>query len=135
MKNKFSNLEIAVMKALLMGEDHVLKILSSQFKNAVLKERKMTGTGFFVNFEFPSTVLKLTPSKTFRFGDVGANISGLLNGAGFLLFVKDGLIDSLEGYSYEEPWPNNTDKFEIFYISDGKPSVNRDLNRTKSLDI
>jgi hypothetical protein len=50
------------------------------------------------------------------FGDVGAKIPELHSGAGFLLFLKSGYLYQLEGYSYEESWPENINSFELFYF-------------------
>jgi hypothetical protein len=53
-----------------------------------------------------------------KFGDVVAALPGLTNGAGFLLYLKDGLLDMLEGYSFDEAWPVSTDVFELKYNND-----------------
>jgi hypothetical protein len=47
-------------------------------------------------------------------GDVGAEIAGLQLGAGFLLFIRDGVVSFLEGFTYDESWPERTDEFRIF---------------------
>ena len=43
----------------------------------------------------------MQPGKI-RFGDVSAEIAGLKCGAGFLVYVDDGKIQMLKGYSYDE---------------------------------
>jgi hypothetical protein len=42
-------------------------------------------------------------------------MQGLVHGAGFVLFVRDGRIDTLEGFSYDEPWPQQVSKFNLKY--------------------
>jgi len=37
-------------------------------------------------------------------GDVHAELAGLSHGAGFVLFIKDGRLDCLEGLTYDEAW-------------------------------
>jgi hypothetical protein len=49
-------------------------------------------------------------------GDVGATIEGVNHGAGFLIFVRDGYLKFLEGYTYDEPWPDKTDVSELKYF-------------------
>jgi hypothetical protein len=46
-------------------------------------------------------------------GDVTATIEGLEHGAGFVLFVQDGVLDVLEGFSYDEPWTDMNARFEV----------------------
>lgn len=36
-------------------------------------------------------------------------------GVGFLLYVDDGLITMLEGYTYGEPWPQPVGEFSLSY--------------------
>jgi hypothetical protein len=50
-----------------------------------------------------------------KFGDVIAEVNGLRNGAGFLLYVTDGVLDVLEGYSYGEQWPSTINNFKLGY--------------------
>ena len=52
-----------------------------------------------------------------RIGDVYAEIPGLEHGAGFVLYIKDGYLDMLEGYSYDEPWPSSVEGFALHYSS------------------
>jgi hypothetical protein len=47
-------------------------------------------------------------------GDVGAEFPALKHGAGFVLFVRGGVITMLEGYTYDEAWPERTDEFRLF---------------------
>jgi hypothetical protein len=54
-----------------------------------------------------------------RFGDVAAQVDGLKHGAGFLLYVMDGMLDAIEGYSYDEPWPEQIGAFSLAYMHEG----------------
>jgi hypothetical protein len=38
--------------------------------------------------------------------DVGAEIEGVRHGVGFVLFIQDGRLDCLEGFTYDDPWPD-----------------------------
>jgi hypothetical protein len=42
-------------------------------------------------------------------------LTGLKLGAGFLLTVNKGYLHDLEGYSYEEPWPQHFELVRLFY--------------------
>lgn len=36
-------------------------------------------------------------------------------GAGFVIFVRRGRLDLFEGYSHDEPWPDEIGEFELTY--------------------
>lgn len=121
-----NELESLVLERLLDGDDPVLRVLRQQLENCPVFERELTGAGFFLRFRFDNDVQRVTPGD-FHFGDVSAEIEGLRYGAGFVLFVKQGLLDSLEGYSYEEPWPAKIARLHVQYTSD----ENRDLETVR----
>ena len=116
--NELSDLEQAVLDKLLAGSDPVLQVLREQAEHARLASRKLTGAGFFCTFEVPVGVRSLTTHRDFHFGDVNAHIDGLRYGAGFVLRVRDGVLTTLEGYSYDEPWPGRLKNFSLEYQSD-----------------
>ena len=37
------------------------------------------------------------------------------HGLGFLLYVADGALSALEGYTYDEPWPNELQGLVLAY--------------------
>ena len=104
------------MDAALAGDHPVLEALRKQLELASVREREMTGVGFFLYFEKDPTV---APAPTNRsqliIEDVGASIEGLESEAQFLVFVTDGYLDLLEGYCNEGNWPQNIDRFEVMY--------------------
>lgn len=127
MKSKeFTSLESFVMQALTKGDHPLLRQVNDQFQVAELKKRELTGSGFFTYFSVPKEK-QLEGINKINFGDVGARIQGLKNDAGFVLFIKDGLINALEGYTYgNEAWPEDDSKFELYYLS-GKKRDLQDL--------
>jgi hypothetical protein len=117
---ELNSLEHAVMAMLLAGDDPTLRILAEQFRAAQVTKRELTGAGFYTRFSVPPEAPRLADRPSFRFGDVTAEIEGLQHGAGFVLFVDDWVINFLEGFSYDEFWPENTDKFQLSFM--GKQS-------------
>lgn len=122
-------LEDEVLKWLLVGNDPVIVALQIQRKEIASIQRKLTGYGFYLNFDTRSNLIPLhnqmAVKENFCFGDVEANISSLKNGAGFLLWIKNGIISSLEGYTYDEVWPKEIKEFSLRYLS----GPNRDWNK------
>jgi hypothetical protein len=116
MSIELTPLEREVMEMLLRGDDAVLRVLRDQLKASRVTGREFTGTGFYTTFAVPDCVARVQGNKSFNFGDVTAEIDGLQSGAGFVLFVKNGVIDFLEGYSYDEQWPLRVERFTLAYI-------------------
>ena len=64
----------------------------------------MTGVGFFVHFDFDGDV-PLAQPPTFSGGDAIIRLAGATIQAGCVLFVRDGRIAMLEGYTYgDDKW-------------------------------
>ncbi len=115
---KLLPIEKAVLEKLLEGTHPLLVSLRLQLEHCIVATRELTGCGFYTTL----TVLDDTPridGLNVQFGDVVAEIAGLKNGAGFLLYLKDGLLDMLEGYSFDEPWPEAVDAFNLRYNNVG----------------
>ncbi|HSU05754.1 MAG TPA: hypothetical protein VLI93_09290, partial [Acetobacteraceae bacterium] len=71
---------------------------------------------------------RLKSHPTFSFGDIQAMIPGLTFGAGFVLHVRNGAIEFLEGYSYEEPWPESVSGF-VLRADEGLSDIKADTLR------
>lgn len=115
MKNTFLKIEQAVLEMLLAGSIPLLVELRRQFEVCTIKKRKFTGHGFFTDFSVPEETQKRVGLDLVLDDVLGEDISGLQNGAGFLLFIKDGILDYLEGFSYEERWPESVNEFKLTY--------------------
>lgn len=100
---------------LLMGDHPTLITLREQVERAKLVQREYSGVGFFCTFEVSSDAPIVIGKGDFEIGDVFANMDGLAHGAGFLLFIRDGYLDFLEGFSYDEPWPSEDGNFTLSY--------------------
>ena len=109
-------LEAAVLRKVLAGDHPVLAALRQQLSGLTASTRKLTGVGFFTELTVADTCSPAAIAVGIPpFGAVAATIDGLAHGAGFVLFVKDGLIAMLEGYSYDEPWPERIEGFSLAY--------------------
>lgn len=107
-------LEAAVLTMLLTGEHPVLAALRDQLAAAAITRREVTGVGFFLDLTVPASAAA-APVRQLRFGDVEATLAGVQHGAGFVLFVDDGRLHMLEGFTYDEPWPSPVTGFAVRY--------------------
>jgi hypothetical protein len=95
-----SPLEQAVLDAIALQVPKVADTLAGEQVNVRVTARKNTGAGFYTTLD----VSHRLPNEgvTSPLGDVGATIVGLHHGMGFMLWLQDGRIHRLEGFSYEE---------------------------------
>jgi hypothetical protein len=109
-------IESAVLGKLLEGDLPELERLRAQAARLHVTKRELTGVGFYTAFGHPADVVPLKAPRRMRFGDVLADIDGLAHGAGFVLFVDDGVMTMLEGYSTaNEAWPDPIGSFSLRY--------------------
>lgn len=91
---------------LLAGDsDPFLKQLRKQFHNSEIIDEQYTGVGYYVDFQVRDESLRIEGYKqNLFFGDLEADIgSGMV---GFILYIDDGFISSLEAYGVDgEGWP------------------------------
>ena len=117
MSEQLIELERKVLEKLLVGDHPVIRNLRTQLSEIQVVKRDFTGSGFITSFRVDSSLI--APSlqgKDFKFGDVVADIENLEHGAGFVLYVANGAIDALEGYSFEEKWPERISQFKLSYV-------------------
>ena len=114
-----TELESSVLTKTLEGDHPILRQMREQVRCCRVRNREFTGVGFFTYFDCREC--DPIDDLNARFGDVIAELPGLKNGAGFLLFVENGRIVMLEGYTFEEPWPSDVSTFALRYMSrDGR---------------
>lgn len=108
-----NKLEQAVLLKQLAGDHPTLGVLRIQAERARVVERKETGVGFFCDFEVEASA----PSADgdFQISDVHGELSGLAHGVGFVLFIRSGRLSMLEGFTFDEPWPQHLGHFELKY--------------------
>ena len=80
-----------------------------------VKERKITGTGMEVNFEYTNSEEELNFEDINALFSNGENIEvkGLKQGLGYVIDVTDGKISYLELVTYGETWNGNLDDYKI----------------------
>ena len=124
-----TSLQNQVLEMLLNGDDDVLGILREQAKHGSVTSNKETGVGFYTEFVVPSEIQRAAGHHTFRLADVNGTAANINHGFGFVLFINDGALAGLEGYTYDEPWPNEIRDLKLTY-SEGS---SRDMDSLKKL--
>jgi hypothetical protein len=114
MADDLTLLERDVIATILRPAHPVMNALRRQFERCHVASRQMTGVGFFTELDIETDVER-APVKPGRLclGDVTVTIEGMERGAGFVLFVEGGVLDTLEGFTYDEPWPDVMGRYEV----------------------
>jgi hypothetical protein len=86
--------------------------LAGQISQCRVTRREYSGCGFFTTLVVPSdSPCIVTKERYLNGGDVEA--AGLSDGAGSILFIKDGLLDFLEVFAYADGDPAAVPDFAI----------------------
>ena len=80
--------------------------LRAQFEYAVVQKREFSKYGFSTDYAVEPPLETLGDDVNLQLDKRQWNINDLQNGSDYILWIKNGLICSLEGFSYEEPWPD-----------------------------
>jgi hypothetical protein len=114
MSDELTPLEREIIATLLAPDHPVTQALRQQLVGCRVASREFTGHGFFSTLLVTDGVAAAPVArKRLALGDVSANIDGLEHGAGFVLFVREGVIAVLEGFAYDELWPDGVKRFRI----------------------
>lgn len=104
--------ENAVMNTIFNNKNEDIENLKEQYKNSSVVSREFSGVGFFT--EFATQKQNQCRALKFKLGCSGS-INDVEYGVGFILFIVDGYIKMLEGYTYAgETWPEKITKYELF---------------------
>jgi hypothetical protein len=90
--------------------------LRRQVEVATVASREMTGVGFFCDLAVEES-LQISSKPSFQVTDVIGSAANVREGLGFVLFVTDGILSMLEGYTYDEPWPEQIRDVKLTYAN------------------
>ena len=110
----FALFEKEVMQRILAELPQYEAKLLCQYKHASVTERVFTGHGFYTHYDAIPPRYSLGEQLNLELGDLHATLNGMEHGVGFCVFVRRGIITCLEGYAYDEPWPESIELFSFF---------------------
>ncbi|HCF49438.1 MAG TPA: hypothetical protein DER60_04100, partial [Syntrophomonas sp.] len=122
----YENLERKLMEMLLAGNDDVLIRLREQYKSSKVISREHSEVGFFTTFLQQDRNDLCIDGKSFQIGDVDGSVNGIDGAVGFVLYIKNGFISMLEGYTNAiDKWPEVDDEIVLTYDSGNERDVER----------
>lgn len=105
-------LERDVIATILRPVDPVMDALRAQLAVCRTKSREFTGVGFYTQIVVPHALAVVSIDRL-TLGDVHAEIDGVEHGAGFVLWIDSGMLDTLEGFTYDGPWPHRINSYKV----------------------
>jgi hypothetical protein len=120
--SEFTTLERAVLTAICKMYSVDRGALEAQLSTATLLSRENTGGGFFTRFSVDRASSAGIEGMRLRDGPT-AKIDGLEHGMGFILWLKEGYADCLEGYAYAESTTGIVLEAVDFEIFEGTTSL------------
>lgn len=115
------------LEKLLAGEDPVLNLLREQSKKILSVTREHTGVGEYLHFSMPDDVDPIPGNPSITFGDLEVECEDEGINGGVILQVRQGLITTMESFSYDETWPQKVGRFSLKYMS----GETRDLTKLR----
>ena len=98
--DRLTNLEQAILTAI-CSQYPAQKALTQQVAAARVCSRQNTGAGFFTRLEVDRIMPAVTGCGR-ALGYIHAEVHGLIYGMGFVLFLRDGYLDCLEGFTDQD---------------------------------
>ena len=108
------DLEREALDLLLAGDHPVLRLLRAQRRSLTVRGRVWTGSGFLADLEVSPGVPRLSPLASFGLSDVNGEVAGVP--CGFVLHVRDGLVDTLEAHTWVGEWPAEARPWRLHYV-------------------
>lgn len=125
-----TRLERDAISTILRHDHPIADALRAQLDVCRIKSRRFTGVGFFTDLVVPQA-LAIEDIGHLHLGDADADIHGVAHGAGFVLFIADGMLAMLERFTYDEPWPDVVGRCTVRPLDHIDPPDLRALDRAK----
>jgi hypothetical protein len=109
-------IELAILDLFVAGEDPLLDVLREQLAACHVSRRERTEVGFFTFLDVPPHARRIPGAPEFLLDDVSCELHGTSRTARFVLAVRDGALDFLEGVILGERWPDEPVLRRAYYL-------------------
>ncbi len=105
--SRLSSPELRIIRSMLVEKFGPTSPLLDRISSLKFETRHMTGTGYYVNFSDPRDLPQIDKLNTELSGDLRTTLPAPLDMVGFTLFIRNGYLDSFEGYTFGDVgWPD-----------------------------
>jgi hypothetical protein len=116
---KLTELETSVLERMLAGNDIPPTRGGLRADAVVVVDREFTGVGFLTELQRSPELKLFEDGVSMRWGKVGARLNATKIETGYLVYVDDGYVTSIEGYTYGDEWPTNVEEAEFYELTPG----------------
>lgn len=117
LRMKLNQLEKAVVGRFLRASKELLTRHPVDLDRVVVASRDFTGAGFLTKCQQDEHVKFFEDDVSLRWTGAGAYLGASKLDTGYLVYVDDGYLSNVEGYTFGEAWPSVVDEFSL-YASD-----------------
>lgn len=114
-----NELEKAIISRMLADPELEPVSRSANLDMPNVTDRAFTGAGFLTEFERSKGTRLFQPGTTLRWGKVGARLNAAKLETGYIVYVDDGYVTTVEGYTYGDPWPERVENIELYTLTLG----------------
>ena len=116
---KTTELENAIIESML-GDRELMPIRANvHFDQVTVSDRAFTGAGFLTELERSDELKLFDDGVSLRWGKVGARLNAVKLETGYLVYVDDGYVTAVEGYTYGDEWPAQVEQIELYELELG----------------
>jgi len=116
-KHDLSRLERDALEKLLSGDHPALPSLREQLQGCRVSDRRFTGVGFLTTLRvLPTAPRADLPVDHAEITDVVLESDAIPHGAGLVLFIRAGVLERLEGSTFEGLWPESVGSYRLRYV-------------------
>lgn len=102
---KFEEFESIIIRDIIEQYPEYKQKLQAQLASSTMQKRTFYMFGFSTDYTVGATKQSLGEGVNLQLSSHPWNINDLECGSDYILWIKNGLIHSLEGFSYQELWP------------------------------
>lgn len=114
MAENFKQFEREVIEVIAKENPKFETKIMAQYNKAHVISREFTGHGFFTNFDITDPADSLGYGYNTELGNLTVEFPEVKFGAGFVLFVRNGYIEMLEGAVFgNDPWPEPITQYKL----------------------
>ena len=116
---KLNELEKKLIKEFLKQSGIIIDAERAFFSKITVKERYYTGVGFFTKFHQSDKLRISHEEKTFIWNEgIGAKLNNTVE-TGYLFYIKMGYLEEIEGFTYDDEWPEKIHSIDTYKIKYG----------------
>lgn len=85
------------------------------YSELIVLNREFSGVGFMTCLHRYDELKVSSRDLSFKWGNVGAILNSEID-TGYLLYINDGYLAVIEGYTYDDDWPKEINSLDLYEV-------------------